>query len=79
MSFRIISLISVFLFIDKYINMKSREKVYQKPKVKEKKITLNMFYSELSFFGDESLFLASCYTPDCTPCGNRSCGSDCAC
>lgn len=58
--------------------MKPRENFYQKPKVKEKKITLNMFYSIPSFAGDEGVFFASCWNSICQPC-ERGCGSDCAC
>ena len=58
--------------------MKPRENFYQKPKIKEKKVTLNMFYLKTPFSGDDSVFFASCWTSNCTPCGG-GCGSDCAC
>lgn len=61
--------------------MEKKENSYQKPKIKAKKILLNMFYSDISFFGNEGEFLASCWCSSCSGCicPQPGCGSDCAC
>ncbi len=58
--------------------MKKKDTYYHKPKIKVKKIALNMYFSEFTFPDEGNMFFASCWNTICKPCG-LGCGSDCAC
>ena len=74
-----ISSMLTFLSIDSGMTKTIRQTLYQKPKLEEEKITLNMFYLKTSFEGGEGIFFASCWNYICQPCSQPACGSDCAC